>query len=1135
MKQTDREQIPEACSWEGTDDDDVCEREPTEDGFCVVHSPTQNQSPERFCQCIEDEYSLGGLKSTQLNLENKTIELDDNEAINISDADIRTLCLDGAVITNEIKIENARVERFSAKNAVFERGLSLQNVDCHEFVADGARIEGPLRVNDTKIEEDLSVEDGRIDRLEGNSGTTVGALRLSDSAISGELILEKTTIRNGAYLSRVSLGERCSLIGSEFKSGIMIDNSVVNGQFEMYDSVVQGEAIFKNTEFNSGLADFTGGSFEKVIFDSVSSDNRLVFGSLAKDKEREPAEIKSEARFAGVSTEELNLTGVNIRANLKMTGLSSGRLDLSRASCDSVDLRRSSVERELSFQDANVGSLDLRDSHFRGSVDFADTTIEGTLASQAVAYVESVTWKDLKVGGVANFDQASFGSGVDFTGAEFERFTDFCGARFEEVAVFDDTEFETGVRFDRLNQANLVPSATFESDVSFLDAEISGVIFSGCSFHGDVNLDRADFEGTVVDLHEAREEVAQQFRRTNNSGASKDPRTNPFDESTGRPVSRGDYTSAGRSLQDHFVLRPDQDEIGKNSGGRPDEAEESQEKYRDDGRSISVSFHGANLTGNLSLGNVEVGETLDLTLATVDGDVAVNGSIHGLRLNRARIEGTFNLSEVEVRGPIYSEDATYHGDVRWERGVVTEQSNFSRCRFESEASFESTDFGGLVTFSGVRFGGVAKFSEANFEQGVRFNRFDNSAEETNGMSPTPPATFESDAYFTNTIFHGANFADCLFSGSSNFDEATFKRERTEKESNISNYGSNDNNTNRVSRRVVSDEYGYKNSNQVPENKIVGIFRNAKFSDFASFDGVELCGHINFEGVMYAKVNIRLAARRSESDATVGDVPIVSLRRSRITEGNLFVLNDDNQKIKLDLTEARLNDVVIRPRDQVNNVLGQCKIDRTEFDGFNFTPYASSLRRRRWTIHSTEENIPRMGLLGRKRYALSLAFHDYVDIFRGDGDADEYRRLRTTYQYAKQGASQSGQNEAASKLFQREMEYQSRQLACERSILKLLSTLGFGFTSRYGESGMRVGFVALLIILIYTPVYRTLSDVGNTWSESLTLSFGAFSTILVGATDGTVSSVTNLAAATQGFIGALLIALLLFTLTRSIHR
>lgn len=103
----------------------------------------------------------------------------------------------------------------------------------------------------------------------------------------------------------------------------------------------------------------------------------------------------------------------------------------------------------------------------------------------------------------------------------------------------------------------------------------------------------------------------------------------------------------------------------------------------------------------------------------------------------------------------------------------------------------------------------------------------------------------------------------------------------------------------------------------------------------------------------------------------------------------------------------------------------------------------------------------------------------------------------------------------------------------------MSNATLGYTAGYGERPRNVILSSLGVILLFAILYGFLDTeniyAGGVGEEYLLLSFQSFITFILGGAPEGATFWFEFISAVQGFIGAFLIALLVFTLTRSIHR
>lgn len=137
------------------------------------------------------------------------------------------------------------------------------------------------------------------------------------------------------------------------------------------------------------------------------------------------------------------------------------------------------IEGLADLRSAQLGHLDLRGLTFRSFVDFRRAELRG------------VAW----------FDGAVFGAGVDFSGARFDRDARFDRAVFEGEARFVGTEFRGVADFDGVQFKG---SCAFDQALFFANASFGNTIFRGMAsfrgaqLHGGLWLEGADLAALDV-------------------------------------------------------------------------------------------------------------------------------------------------------------------------------------------------------------------------------------------------------------------------------------------------------------------------------------------------------------------------------------------------------------------------------------------------------------------------------------------------------------------------------------------------------------------------------------------------------------------------------------------------------------
>ncbi len=328
---------------------------------------------------------------------------------------------------------------------------------------------------------------------------------------------------------------------------------------------------------------------------------------------------------------------------------------------------------------------------------------------------------------------------------------------------------------------------------------------------------------------------------------------------------------------------------------------------------------------------------------------------------------------------------------------------------------------------------------------------------------------------------------------------------------------------------------------------------------------------------------RVAVESTTVDAAVGLRPRlteagrVSLRGSTLPAGELVVTTPaTGGRTWYDLRRATLGDLSVGVEGD-RTALEHLLVLETRFDGFRFSELDGGVDASDGRLHtlwggecaSRVEGVPsvaeRIGPDRTYRYVLGELYGVLPWAGTGyDPDDPPPETLERTYLNAKNGASQVGDEDIAGAFFKREKRYRRRRY-WERLVGVTddgrgpLDTLGrwvgnavFDRMAVYGESPGRVVAVSAGIIALFAGLFAALIDrppygdqyLGSgllpdpvvTALQPLTLSIESFVTlVLVGPADQRLTPLVHLLGQVEGFFGVFLVALFVFTLTRSVHR
>jgi len=307
---------------------------------------------------------------------------------------------------------------------------------------------------------------------------------------------------------------------------------------------------------------------------------------------------------------------------------------------------------------------------------------------------------------------------------------------------------------------------------------------------------------------------------------------------------------------------------------------------------------------------------------------------------------------------------------------------------------------------------------------------------------------------------------------------------------------------------------------------------------------------------------------------------VSLRNSTLPEGTLVITSPDgaSEHVWYDLREATLGDLAV----EFDYGSGETTIEHlllleTRYDGFRFSALEGGIDTDDARLHTLQgsgvvtrlDDVPSPGERVDPDHPLLYRLGElYARLPRtGTGyesDDPPPADLEQTYLNAKNGASQVGDEDIAGQFFRKEKRYRRRRYwerlcrvaegtaSSGRTLGRWFANAVFDRMAVYGESPGRVVFVSAGIIAVFAGLFGLLLEkppYGNQYIDSgvlpgwlalslqpLTLSIESFVTlVLVGPADQRLTPLAHLLGQIEGFLGVFLVALFVFTLTRSVRR
>jgi len=347
-----------------------------------------------------------------------------------------------------------------------------------------------------------------------------------------------------------------------------------------------------------------------------------------------------------------------------------------------------------------------------------------------------------------------------------------------------------------------------------------------------------------------------------------------------------------------------------------------------------------------------------------------------------------------------------------------------------------------------------------------------------------------------------------------------------------------------------------------------FFNRAIFTDTADFRHASFYGSSQFKECGFQADPIMKDAFFADvifhNIKTLSSGVTLHLELTEIKGGE--ITQETTEEVYYNLRDSCIGDIDIKmPISE--QIFERLFIYRTDFDGFDFSTHRYVLEPN-WVLHK---------FTGESEYSNDIeADHFFaqnnsdVDIKKSNEDETvketteqpistsrplnwflnpEARNLEVTYLKAKNGAEKSGDSQSASQFFIKEMMYR-RQRHLHRIFghhdslltkfkLSFLATtnLIFSLTCGYGEKPRRTLISSIVIIVVYAILFSSIvsNPPFNSSLGYLLLSVQSFTSLIVGPSASGTGFIDGFVIASEGFVGAFMIGLFIFALTRSVHR
>lgn len=596
-------------------------------------------------------------------------------------------------------------------------------------------------------------------------------------------------------------------------------------------------------------------------------------------------------------------------------------------------------------------------------------------------------------------------------------------------------------------------------------------------------------------------------------------------------------------------------------------------------------FHDTTITDECRLNEVQVNGILTLTESEINCPLFLSKStVHGnLGMTNTVLRGQMLAEHIQVHGDYNAVDLTVSGVVTFRRSKFDGIADFSGAKFQSEARFDrNTTFWGEVRFDGAEFRRRARFAGAQFNRRADFNevtftdvvtfagaQFNDVAvfgqqTEFDTQADFTRVTFDAAALFDTARIERADFTDAVCkevlslqsaqTGSLTLTEATLMdfdcqqmrcdgRLRLEDatvegtvdcssstftDSVILRGTSIDGDLDAIDTNIC-DELDCREAVVAGTIRLTTTEDDPRLSPTAMSDSPSIGGCVGFSDGEFDTLILTgvvldgtvLAERARFDDATIApdekSETTIQCTETKIRTGTLAP--PETGTVQFNLRQSVIGDVTLKPGPDPTAPLEPYWIVRAEFDGFRFTEHRELLVAENWRLHGAPEQV-------------SLSPTD----------------LEVTYLAAKNGANQVGARNAAGEFFKRELRNRRHShlnaLASGGLRSRLEAGLAWGTnktldaTAVYGESPSRVVATAAMTIgafsalsLLFEPTSLGIAPV----VRRTLFSIQVFTAFVFGQPEVPTTEVFQWLTAIQSFLGAFIVGLFIFALTRSVSR
>ena len=270
--------------------------------------------------------------------------------------------LNSATVMGDVSLGGATVERdVSLGGATVERDVSLG----------GATVEGGVWLGGATVEGDVSLRDATVEGEVLLHGATIeGDVLLNDATVEGVVRLHDATVEGDVSLHDATVERDVSLGGATVERGVLLNNASFMGEVLLGGATVERDVSLRGATVEGGV--WLNGTVEG----NVSLNRATVKGGVSLNS----ATVEGGVSLGGATVEgNVSLNRATVEGGVSLGGATvGGYVSLSGAAVEGdVSLNRATVEGEVSLAYVTVeGEVSLRGASVNKTVNLSGCAIE---------------------------------------------------------------------------------------------------------------------------------------------------------------------------------------------------------------------------------------------------------------------------------------------------------------------------------------------------------------------------------------------------------------------------------------------------------------------------------------------------------------------------------------------------------------------------------------------------------------------------------------------------------------------------------------------------------------------------------------------------------------------------------------